>query len=370
MCLGSPFMSGKDRETSQVQPGPCLLGTIRELSWRKARDNLARLAEAQKPFLGVPCVPQCQTPVSLLQPEALLHDQGRIPAKRLWLPLVFAILGFAANSLLCRAALRGDAIDPWSFTALRLSSGALFFVILLQGRHRDKLVSPCWWRTPSWTGALSLFAYALFFSLSYRGLSAGIGALILFGTVQVELFGVVLVKREAWSPYGLCGWALAVAGLIVLTEPWKATLDFGSALLMSLAGAAWALYTLMGRKAQDAVEETARNFLFAALPALIMAAVFSKDAYARPYGLWLALISGVLASGAAYTLWYQVLPALSRQQAGLFQLLTPVLAALGGVLLLGEDWSLKLLIAMMLILGGIGLALAQGSTDRARKPRT
>lgn len=279
--------------------------------------------------------------------------------------LAAALAGFAGNSLLCRAALRGGGIDPVAFTVLRLASGAAMLGLLLALRARRSAPAPAprgGGLAGDWPSAMLLFGYALLFALAYRALTAATGALLLFGAVQLAMLAQAWRRGEALGGRRGLGIALACAGLAVLLLPgWQAP-DPWHALAMLGAGMAWAGYSLRGRAARDALADTTGNFLRAlpiAVP-LALALVLSGQAQARAdaRGLACALASGALASGLAYALWYAVLPRLSRSAAATAQLAVPVLAAAGGSLWLGEALSWRLLVAGAAVLGGLSLVLA------------
>ena len=262
---------------------------------------------------------------------------------------------FAANSLLCRAALRDAHIDPASFGAIRVTSGAL--VLALAMRLRARPTAPSDWRA-----AAMLFAYVGAFSFAYLTLPAGTGALILFGAVQLTMFAVGLVRGERFAPRGWAGLALALAGFVVLVLPGVAAPPPAGAALMAVAGVAWGAYSLRGRGVPDPLAATASNFLRAMPLALVLGLAFIVRAHADLAGVLLAIASGALTSGLGYVIWYAALRGLSSLQAASVQLSVPVIAACAGTLWLDEAFTARLLVAVVAILGGIGLVL----TDRAR----
>ena len=265
-----------------------------------------------------------------------------------------AMLAFAANSLLCRAALGGGHADAVSFTMLRLAAGALALSALARVRGNPGLPA-----RPEWGSALALFAYAIGFSLAYRLVPVGVGALLLFAAVQLTM--VVAGLRAGERPRALewAGHALSIAGVVALTRPGQARPDPVGAVLMILAGAAWGVYSLRGRGVGHAVARNAASFSRAvplALAASIIGASFGPIRV-DPLGAWLALASGAVASAMGYALWYVALRRLTTIHAALVQLSVPPLAAGVGVLLLGESLSPRLLVTGTLILGGIALAM-------------
>ena len=293
-----------------------------------------------------------------------------------------ALVCFAANSVLCRLALGAHAIDAASFTAVRLAAGAALLGLLRAGSRR-----PLPWRG-SIVQPVALFVYAAAFSFAYVSLSAGTGALVLFGAVQLTMILVALRSGERFRPWEAAGLVLAAAGLVYLVLPGvSAPSPFGCA-IMAAAGVAWGVYSLRGRGSRDAIADTTRNFLFAAplaillamllavLPALGLPAAFAglehRPLHASTRGVLLAAGSGAISSGLGYIVWFSALRGLTALQAATVQLAVPAIAATGGVVLLGEQLSPRLLVAAMFILGGIALALAQRTraAQRGRLART
>jgi drug/metabolite transporter (DMT)-like permease len=262
-----------------------------------------------------------------------------------------AMFAFAANSLLCRVALRTTSIDPATFTAVRLVAGALMLGLIGFGRSGAAPVRG------NWGSALALFAYAAGFSYAYRNLTAATGALLLFGAVQATMIGVGALRGERLGGRSLLGLLIAVAGLVALLAPGLSAPPPAAAALMLGAGAAWGIYTRRGRGAGDATQVTAGNFLRAAPMALALAAVELARLRPDPEGMGYGLASGALASGVGYAVWYRVVPALAPVSASVVQLSVPVIASLGGYLLLGEPITLRLVLASVTILGGIGLVI-------------
>lgn len=277
---------------------------------------------------------------------------------------VLALLGFAANSLLTRMALRPRLLDPASFMLLRLTAGAVALMLLARLRR-----PPADLRRGSWSSALLLFGYAAPFSYAYLRMGAGIGALVLFGTVQVTMIGWGLIRGERPRVGEWLGLAMAFAGLAALTLPGTSRPDLVSVLCMIWAGVAWGAYSLRGRGGGDALGATAGNFLRSVpLAALLVAGLLllgpAGALHASAPGLALAVASGALASGVAYTFWYAALSGLTALHAALVQLTVPVLAALGAVVLLDEHPSARLLGSGLAVLGGVALALLTGASRR------
>lgn len=272
-----------------------------------------------------------------------------------------ALLGFASNSLLCRASLGASLIDAWTFTLLRLAGGALILVALARQRlmraaDRKPLDRSAVLR------ALALLAYALPFSLAYVRLPAGTGAFVLFGCVQIVMIGSDLMKGRGARPREWAGLLLALGGLAWLTRPGSGSPDAAGLLWMALAGLAWGAYSLLGRGVDAPLVASAWNFSLAFLALVLMAAVAQPLSHASPRGISLAVIAGAVTSGLAYVAWYAALPRLSATRAAILQLCVPPLAALLGVSFLGETLSPRLALSGPLILGGIALAVSTPST--------
>lgn len=263
-----------------------------------------------------------------------------------------AMLAFAANSLLCRLALRDGHIDAASFTALRICAGASMLWLLLRLRGGSGASHG------SWPSALALFIYAAGFSFAYLSLSAATGALLLFGAVQATMIGYGLWHREHLKRMQSLGLVLAAAGLVALVLPGLSAPPLVGSLLMTLAGIAWGVYSLRGRGGNDPAASTAGNFARAAPMALGLSLVTLSQAWADSAGIAYALASGALASGIGYVIWYMAMPQLRAASAASVQLSVPVIAAVGGVLFLGEAITPRLVYASIAILGGIALVIA------------
>ena len=263
-----------------------------------------------------------------------------------------AMVAFAANSILCRAALGGGTIDAASFSTVRLVSGAMALALLhtvLSGR--GSLFGGSWW------SAALLFLYAVPFSFSYNSLATGTGALILFGAVQATMLISALVSGERPHSVQWAGSMLAIGGLIYMVLPGVgAPSPLGSA-LMAVAGVAWGLYSLKGRAAADPLAETGANFL-RCVPMVVAVSLMGASAvHVTPTGVLLAIASGALASGVGYAIWYAALGGLTATLGATVQLSVPVIAAAGGVIFMAEIITVRLIIASVLILGGVMLAL-------------
>lgn len=264
-----------------------------------------------------------------------------------------AMVAFAANSLLCRAALASGSIDATTFTALRLGAGAVALVALARRRARGG----------SWASAAALALYAYLFSLAYLRIPAGIGALALFGAVQATMIASGLARGERPRAREWVGLALALGGLVALARPGRSAPDLLGVAAMSAAGVAWGVYSLRGRSNADALGVNAANFTRAAVLVPVLAALAlgvppSAPAFhVTPRGALLALVSGAITSGLGYALWYVALRGLTATRAAIVQLPVPLLTALGGVALLGERLTLRLALCAAAILGGVALAV-------------
>ena len=262
-----------------------------------------------------------------------------------------AMLAFAGNSLLCRLALKETSIDAASFTALRLLSGAMTLWLIVYLRGGMRLVAG------SWPSAFALFAYAAAFSFAYVSLSAATGALLLFGAVQATMIGYGLWSGERMSRRQWMGLLLALLGLVGLLSPGLSAPPLSGSLLMLGAGIAWGVYSLRGRGGGDATAVTAGNFV-RSVPMALALSLFALPVFSLDLeGVWYAIVSGALASGVGYAVWYRALPGLRPVSAATVQLSVPVIAALGGVVLLAEAPGVRLVLASLAILGGIALVI-------------
>jgi drug/metabolite transporter (DMT)-like permease len=262
-----------------------------------------------------------------------------------------AMIAFAGNSLLCRLALKDSGIDAASFTTVRIVSGALALWLIV--RIRDGTAA----KEGNWPSALALFAYAAAFSYAYISLTAGTGALLLFGAVQATMIGYAIWSGERLRPLQVAGIIFALGGLLGLLLPGLSAPPLLGAALMLAAGIAWGIYSLRGRGAGDPLRVTAGNFLRSVPFAAALSLATISSASLDGWGFLYAVISGALASGVGYAIWYSALPALSASTAATVQLVVPVLAALGGILFLGEQLTMRFVLASVAILGGIALVI-------------
>ena len=261
------------------------------------------------------------------------------------------MLPLAANSWFCRAALRDTAIDAASFTSIRLVSGALMLWLLVKlGRNARAGAG-------NWPSAFALFGYAALFSFAYLSLTAATGALLLFGAVQVTMIGLGLGRGERLDGAQALGVALAFGGLVGLLLPGLSAPPLAGALLMIGAGVSWGIYSVRGKGAGDPTRVTAGNFIRTVPIAAVLSLALLNDASLDPTGVWYAVASGALTSALGYVLWYTVVPMISSTSAATVQLSVPVIVAIGGVVLLAEPVTLRLLLASAAVLGGIGLVI-------------
>ena len=273
---------------------------------------------------------------------------------RVALLTLLAMLAFAGNSLLCRLALKHTGIDAASFTAIRIVSGAVALWLIVRVRDGAGRTSG-----GNWLSAIALFGYAATFSYAYLTLTAATGALLLFASVQVTMIGYAWSRGERLRRRRGVGFALALAGVVVLLLPGLQSPPWAGSLLMVGAGVAWGAYSLRGRGSTDPLRVTAGNFARATAPAVGLAVAALPWATVDMPGAVYAILSGAAASGVGYAIWYTALRGLSVTSAATVQLSVPVLAAIGGIVFLDEPLSLRLLIAAVAVLGGIVLVVVE-----------
>jgi drug/metabolite transporter (DMT)-like permease len=278
---------------------------------------------------------------------------------RLATATIFALLAFAANSVLCRMALRVATIDPLTFTSIRIVSGAITLTLVLLFRSRKVRMGG------SWISALELIGYAATFSVAYTALTAGTGALLLFGAVQVVMIAAGYRAGERINRAVATGWLAAVGGIIALTLPSVSSPPLSASLLMLFAGIAWGLYSLRGRRSSEPIAETAGNFVRAVPIALILNALMFTKAFCTSRGVLLAVLSGAIASGLGYAAWYTALPRMRSMTAANLQLCVPVIAALFGAYMFNEAITTRLIVASLFVLGGVFVATRAGATAKA-----
>jgi len=276
-----------------------------------------------------------------------------IMSKRTVFCIIFSLLAFAGNSIICRMALKSDMIDPASFVIVRLGSASLLLVLLQAFSKSGKGIGG------NWISALFLLLYAIPFTFSYINLSAATGALISFSAVQLTMIIIGLRNGEALNRLQFTGLIIAMSGLIVLLLPGATAPSLFDALLMAIAGIAWGFYSLRGRVSVNPLYDTAGNFIRAFPICLVVCIPLMKNIHISPEGLLLAAISGAVTSGLGYILWYQALKHIKATQAAVIQLSVPVITSLFGVLLLGEILDFRIVTASAVILIGIALVISR-----------
>ena len=269
----------------------------------------------------------------------------------------FALVAFAANSLLCRLALGNASIDAASFTAIRLLSGALVLVLLVGLKNKRQAKASSFYSMGSWWGALYLFLYAAGFSFAYLSLDTGTGALILFACVQFAMLAFAFIQGERLALSAWFAVLVSFSGLLYLFLPGASTPSLIGFILMAVSGLAWAGYSILGKTSHDALAATCGNFVRCLPLVLVLLVVFRSQLELTLVGCFLACIAGAITSGLGYALWYRALAGLSVSMASLLQLSVPILAALAGLIFIGELLSQRLIISSLLVLGGIALLI-------------
>jgi drug/metabolite transporter (DMT)-like permease len=284
-----------------------------------------------------------------------------MPYARIVILTSLAMIAFAGNSLLCRAALKHTGIDAASFTTIRLMSGAVTLWLVARSRRGTHT------GRGNWLSALALFAYAAGFSFAYVSLPAASGALLLFGAVQATMIGHGIWAGERLRRLQLVGLVLAFGGLVGLLLPGLSAPPLFGSVVMLGAGVAWGVYSLRGKGAGDPTRVTAGNFLRAVPIAAALSIFMLNRSSLDSAGFWYAVASGAVASGIGYAIWYTALPALKATNAATVQLSVPVIAALGGIVFLGETMTLRLVLASATILGGIALVILEKHHNKSTR---
>jgi drug/metabolite transporter (DMT)-like permease len=288
--------------------------------------------------------------MNLSAPKYFIVEKADIGWIRTTVCTAIALIAFAANSILCRLALGSASIDAASFSTIRLTSGALVLVVIVWLTPKDADRGP----GGNWISAGMLFLYAVTFSFAYISLTAGTGALILFGSVQATMILSGLRRGERFDWLELCGLTIAIAGLIYLVLPgWEAPPLRGAA-LMTAAGIAWGVYSLRGRGVANPIAVTGDNFLRGVPMVLLISLGALPHLNVSFKGAFLAFLSGAVTSGLGYVVWYAALRDLTATRAASVQLIVPVIAALGGVIFLSEPINLRLVVSSIMIIGGVG----------------
>jgi drug/metabolite transporter (DMT)-like permease len=283
----------------------------------------------------------------------VITSRAAVKPARIFILTLLAMIAFAGNSLLCRVALKQTSTDAASFTFVRIFSGAVALWIIM------KMRGAAWKEAGNWSSALALFAYAAAFSFAYNSLSAGTGALLLFGAVQATMILWGFRRGERLHTIQIVGLVVAVTGVVVLLLPGLSAPPLSGSILMLGAGVAWGIYSLRGKVEKNPVSSTAGNFLRAVPLAAIVSIMLLPWARLDRPGIGYAVISGAIASGLGYVIWYAALSGLKAASAATVQLSVPVLAATGGILLLGEPITFRYLVASIAVLGGIALVIIE-----------
>ena len=289
-----------------------------------------------------------------------MNNKTTLNKGRIILFTTFALIAFAANSVLNRLALGANTIDASSYIAIRLISGAITLAIINSINKNEfnsikkAFINP---NLMAFLPAFYLFLYGISFSFAYRSLNSGTGAFILFGTVQITMLSNALIKGERPPLAEWAGLIIAISGLIYLVFPGLSAPDPIGAFLMLIAGISWGFYTLKGRGIRDPLETTALNFI-RSVPMILAVNLFTfNNAHFSTEGVIYAFISGAITSGVGYSIWYAALRGLTTTQAALLQLFVPIIAALGGIIFLSESITIRLIYAGLLIISGVVLAL-------------
>lgn len=271
------------------------------------------------------------------------------------LKICVAMLAFAANSVLCRLALADQQIDPMSFSLIRVCSGAAVLWVLYRfSTHKAKIE----WNIKN---GFLLALYIVAFSLAYLHIDAGVGALLLFGTVQLSMVAYGLYHGEKINLRCGLGLAIALLGILILLLPGASAPHLGYATMMVLSGMGWAMYSIAGKNMHNPLASSLANFVLAIPFVLLVYLAFFTQAFIKPQGVILAVLSGGLASSGAYVLWYAIVKQIDRVTASSVQLSVPCLAILGGALFIGEALSFRIIISAVIVLVGIALVISASS---------
>jgi len=272
---------------------------------------------------------------------------------------IAALIAFAANSVLCRLALDVYHMDAGAFTVIRLLSGAVVLFIILYVNHKQNNQAIHFKLTKNWFAATMLFIYATAFSFAYITLDTGVGALILFGSVQITIILYAIYTGNRLTMPEWIGLALAFTGFVYLIYPDLSSPSGIGFLLMSMAGIAWGFYTIQGKSTNKPLLDTTQNFIKTLPFIVILALVTLPQAQFNLQGVLLALLSGGIASGIGYAIWYMALRGLSNSQTAVVQLAVPILAAIGGVIFVSEETTLRLIISTIMVLAGILMIISK-----------
>lgn len=280
-----------------------------------------------------------------------------------FLKLIFltsvTMIAFGSNSIFARLALSegplgAQSIDPANYTMLRLLSGAIMLAIMVNWSGRPRQNPP---HKGNLLSAIALFVYAVTLSFSYTNIDTGLGALVLFACVQATMIGWSIFKGDRPRVIEILGNIIALIAFVWLVSPGLSAPDPVATFLMAMSGIAWGVYSLRGRNEPDPLAATAGNFILCVIPALCLTILFWADMHITLFGALMAILSGAVTSGIGYALWYRVLKQISATRAAIVQLTVPVIAGIGGVIFVSEDWTIRFTIASSLILGGVAMAI-------------
>lgn len=265
------------------------------------------------------------------------------------------MIAFAGNSVFARLGLNTqNAIDPASYSLIRLVSGALVLTIFVSYKHNFSKEAL---NKGNWISGAALFGYAAAFSFAYVNLETGLGALILFSCVQGTMIGWALIQGERPSALEWLGLIIAFGAFVWLVSPGLEAPDPFAAGLMVLSGIAWGIYSIKGKHATDALAATTGNFILSVPFAVLLIALTYSQVNLDTFGIIMAIGSGALTSALGYALWYNVLTKITQTQAAIVQLSVPIIAGIGGALFSGEAWTMRFIISSILILGGVSIAI-------------
>lgn len=273
---------------------------------------------------------------------------------KLFILIFIALLFLAVNSILCKMAISTQNIDAFSFTILRIFSGAILLLGIYFYKNRNLKFD----MKKNWLSSFMLFLYAICFSYSYINMFAGIGTLILFAVVQLSMILIALFYKEKLTINKILGIIVAFSGLFFLLYPKEDfSLSFFHTFLMIISGIAWAIYSVIGKSSTNALLNTTDNFFKATIFTIIFMVFFIKELKLDLYTSFLAVISGAITSALGYLIWYKILPKIQITTASILQLIVPILAIFLSVIVLDEKFSFELGISTFIILFGIFLAL-------------
>lgn len=269
--------------------------------------------------------------------------------------ILISLLFLGLNSIFCKLALSNNYIDAFSFTFFRLFFGAITLLLIYFYKSKKISILP----KSNWLSSFMLFLYAICFSYSFLDINAGFGTLLLFAVVQMVMVAFSLFFKEKINLQKIIGIFLALFGLIYLLYPKESfEVSLFHAFLMIIAGIAWAVYTVLGKKSSDALYNTMDNFIKSLVFVGILYILFlPENSFISQNGLLLAFISGSLTSAIGYVLWYEILPKLQYIPAGVIQLFVPIISIIISIIFLNESLSTTLFLSTIIIFTGIILTI-------------